>query len=99
LAGEAVKNAGEQPGGIVLAGKATKVSSKNNMYGANIKLPDGATNVTVLSGKPLNFKADDDVLIAGRLIAKPVENIAGYQGSATLAVWQGISIPIPAPAK
>ncbi len=100
LAGEAVKNAGAHPGGILLAGKATKISKTDNMEGAFVKLAGGGDEVvTVLSIKPLNFKVDDDVLIAGGMISKPAENIAGFKGRSPLVVWLGETVPIPAPAK
>ena len=47
--------------------------------GLFIKLADGGDIVTVLSIKPLNFKVEDEVLVAGGMIDKPAENIAGYK--------------------
>jgi hypothetical protein len=98
LAGEAVKKAGEHPGGILLAGKATNVSRNDGMQGAIIKLADVGDVVTVLSVKPLNFKVGDEVLIVGGMVAKPAENIAGYAGQKSLVIWFGEMVPISAAA-
>jgi hypothetical protein len=96
LASAALQNPGEGRRGILLAGKVKIVSTKNGMFGAIIKLPDSETSVTVLSDKAFDFKVDEDTIILGEMIAKPAENIAGYAGSASIAIWLGTSIPIPA---
>jgi hypothetical protein len=98
LAAAAVKNPGEHPGGILLAGKTTKISSNNNMHGAFIKLAGSDETVTVLSANPMTFKVDDEVLVTGGLVVKPAENIRGFKGKAPLAVWLSGAVPIPAAA-
>ena len=113
LAGDAVKKAKEQlsqdatalkpgghMGGILLAGKVAIISSKNGLYGAKVKLAEAGDMVVVLSVKPFSFVEENDVLIAGGMVAKPAENVAGFQGGAQLIVWQGEMASIPAaPAK
>jgi hypothetical protein len=92
----ALKNPGERPGGILLAGKAGDVASRNGMYGTVIRLAGSGENVSVLSVKPFDFKKDDAVLLVGGMVVKPAENIAGYSGKRPLVVWFGTAVPIPA---
>jgi hypothetical protein len=97
-ADEEAKKADAHPGGIFLAGKVAKIINRNGMYGTMIAPAAGGETVPVLSLKPMNFKDEDNVLIAGGMIAKPTENIAAYQGKFSLVIWLGAMVPIPAAA-
>jgi hypothetical protein len=98
LAETALKNPGERSGGILLAGKVTKISTSNNMFGAFIKLTGSDEVVVVLSAKEMPFKVEDEVLLNGGIVAKPSENVRGFKGKAPLAVWLGAAVPTSAAA-
>ncbi|MCC6126493.1 MAG: hypothetical protein IT426_16155 [Pirellulales bacterium] len=83
-------------GGILLAGKAAAINSQKGLQGATIKLAEGGGHVFVFSAKPFDFVVGDNVLLAGGMIANPDKNLAGYAGSARLAIWLGTAIRIPA---
>ena len=97
LAAEMLKKAGDRQDGILLAGKASNVSSKNGLFGAAITLADGGDTVAVMSDKPLNFQNDDDVLLTGVMIPNPAKNLAGYVGSKPLVIWLGTAVRVTAP--
>jgi hypothetical protein len=99
LATTALKNPGDRPGGILLAGKVTKISTNNNLFGAFIKLTGSDELVVVLSAKEMPFKVEDEVLVTGGMVSKPAENIRGFKGGAPLAVWLGGAVPVPAATK
>jgi hypothetical protein len=98
LAGETMKKADQQKGGILLAGKITNIKTRDNMHGAIVSLAGSGQKVAIIFGKPLNFKIDDEVLVTGVMVVNPAENLPGFTGTSPLVIWAGTIVPVPAVA-
>ena len=60
-------------------------------------LPDGTTNLTVLTPQrldPAEFANAERVGVVGNLLQQPTNHIEGYTGTADKAIWAGHLFPI-----
>lgn len=83
-----------QESGIVLAGKVLTAVSEGKAHGAQVQLAASGRTITVAGKRPLGAAADDDVLILGRIVDDPAENLAGFDTKQPVVVWVGMVVKV-----
>jgi len=93
-AGALCVNRDRQESGVVLAGKVLTTVSEGKAHGAHVQLTASGRTITVASKRPLGAAADDVVLILGRIVDDPAENLVGFATKQPVTVWMGMTVKI-----
>ncbi|NQT11283.1 MAG: hypothetical protein HQ582_00950, partial [Planctomycetes bacterium] len=80
--------------GVLLAGKVLTTVSEGRAHGAQVQLAASGRTITVASKRPLRAAADDDVLILGRIVNEPAENLVDFPTKQPVVVWAGMTVKI-----
>ena len=91
-AGRLLQNEEIAEPGILLAGTAGRVVSKDGLHGTTIRLAVHPESISVFSDDVLPFEADDQVIILGSIVNDPVENLVGYSGTKPRVIWAGMAV-------
>lgn len=93
-AGALCVNRDRRESGVVLAGKVLTTVSEGKAHGAQVQLAASGRTITVASKRPLGAAADDDVLILGRIVNEPAENLVGFPTKQPVVVWAGMTVKV-----
>ena len=80
--------------GILLAGKVTNIASEGNAHGAHVELAASGRTILVAGKRPLPAKEGESVLILGRIVDDPAENLIGFKTQQPLVVWAGLTVKV-----
>ena len=80
--------------GILLAGKVTNIVSEGNAHGAHVELAASGRTILVAGKRPLPAKEGESVLILGRIVDNPAENLIGFKTQQPLVVWAGLTVKV-----
>ncbi len=80
--------------GVLLAGKVTHMLSEGNAHGAHVELAASGRTILVASKRPLPAKEGESVLILGRIVDNPAQNLIGLKTQQGLVVWAGLTVNI-----
>lgn len=87
--------AGNRPSnGILLAGRVISLASEGNAHGAQVELAASGRTILVAGKRPLPAKEGESVLILGRIVDHPAENLVGFKTQQSLVVWAGLTVTI-----
>lgn len=77
--------------GIVLAGTVESAEQVGKLHHITVKLTDDAPSVEIVSHNDPGVAAGDQVIVLGTIVQQPDEHLAGYEGTAPVVVWSGVT--------
>lgn len=99
LAGEHLLAADRGGEGVLLAGTVQAVGYEGSLYRTRLVLFGAPRAVNIYSLRPAQpeLRSHDRVVIAGSIVTKPVDDLAGYTGGVETVVWGGLASKISGP--
>jgi hypothetical protein len=97
LAGFQLDAVAREQQGVALAGTVQDVDQEGPLYITRVVLFGLPKVVTVLSSRPAQPAVNirDRVIVLGRIVDDPRENLVGYEGSLPQVVWGGLPVKLP----
>lgn len=87
------RKAGE---GVAIAGTVTNFQSAGKVFELTVDLGNNATATILCPNNPQDFcQIGDQVLIVGRIVEEPANNLDGYEGEAARVVLLGHAAVVP----
>jgi hypothetical protein len=96
LAGARLENSQRLSNGVILAGTVQDLAAEGPLFRIQLVLFGVPKSVVVYSSQPPqpSLALHDRVLILGSIVDSPRQNLAGYSGELTQAVWGGLSLKL-----
>lgn len=96
MASHHLKNLHPSTNGILLAGTVQEIGQAGDYHSVRLMLFGLGEDVMVVSDSPVRAKLQSRVLLAGSIIDRPRERLAGYRGTAAQVVLGGFPLALPA---
>jgi hypothetical protein len=96
LAGARLEDSQRLSNGIVLAGTVQELAAEGPLFRIQIVLFGAPKTVVIFSRQPPqpSLALHDRVVILGSIVDSPKQNLAGYSGELTQAIWGGLSLKL-----